>query len=120
MMSDSIIFSSLRSLLHVNEDYQTIPLHWCPTEFYSITFEGWKCTLSATDESFNLMIKLASQTLEAFINLYKNTHAFTQPELYFTPEGKLGIKIGTMENERYNHMKKQQENRELKSKSTLD
>ncbi len=79
-----------------------IPLSVNPTNFYTITFEGWnKFKFEVDDEVFNKIIIMAYNTICSFIKLYEHTHAFTEPQFGFKPDGTCYIKIGTMENELY-------------------
>jgi hypothetical protein len=74
-----------------------------PTKFYTINFDGWSpFTFVCEDKSLNEMLQVANKTLEGFMNLYKDSHAFTEAQFMFYPEkGTCGIKIGTLEIEEY-------------------
>jgi hypothetical protein len=87
-------------------DYRIIPRCWVPTKFHTITFHGWQFVISAQDQSCIDLFELASSTVTSFVRIYKNTHAFTEPQLSIKPDGEITIKIGTMENERYDELDK--------------
>lgn len=86
------------------EDYFIIPPHLQPTQFYTFTFEGWRFTLDYTDSSMNNLMDLCGSTVNSFIQMYKNTHALTQPQLGIKADGTVYIKIATMELESYHQM----------------
>ncbi len=46
-------------------------------------------------------MEMVSITIRGFIKLYKDTHAFSQPQLYIKIDGTFGVKIATMEIELY-------------------
>jgi len=94
------------NLLNLNcEDYFIIPHHWGgPIHFYSFTFEGWQFSIDHTDPSMNEVMYLCSSAMNNFIHLYKDTHAFTQPELMIKMDGSVSAKIATMELEIYHQM----------------
>jgi hypothetical protein len=93
------IFDQLR----LNEDdHKIIPITMCVPEFYTITFEGWKnYSLIIVDDGFMKIMELAKSTVNSFIDLYKQTHAFTQPQFIMKMDGMPCIKIGIMEIDRY-------------------
>lgn len=89
-----------------DEDYLIIPDYWMPTQFYTVTFEGWKnITLTVDDEAFNSALEMASKTIYLIIDKYKETHAFTQPQFGVKTDGVFFIKIATMEKEMYVKLK---------------
>lgn len=89
------------------DDYKIIPLNFCPTKFHSITFEGWNnFSFDINDEKFSILINLASQTVNYFIELYKEKYAFTQPQFCLKPDGTCTIKIGLIENDLYDSLMK--------------
>ena len=100
------IFNTLTDKFNLDEDdYKIIPINGCPTKFYSINFDGWgHFSSSSTDSGFIIAVNLAVKTIRSFIELYKETHAFTQPQFYYKPDGTFGVKIGTMENELYDQI----------------
>lgn len=92
-------------------DYIQIPYNFCPTKFYSITFEGWKSsTITYEDPTFNEMSSLGWETAKNIITKYLDTHAFTEPQFFWKPDGSFGIKIGLMELELYDKLMKKHEN----------
>lgn len=96
-------FLSLQHEFRLNEEkYMILPRNYCASNFYCISFDGWKeFTLHANDPIFDLILKMASQTMHALIEHYQYTHAFTQPQFCLKPDGMCQIKIGTLEKERY-------------------
>lgn len=99
------------SFLPEDLTYNIIPINWCPTKFYSITFEGWHPEIfNATDSELTDITILAGSFIRSFIKKYKETHAFTEPNLIYQPKGHLIIvKIGIMEKEQYDQLKKKKE-----------
>jgi len=110
-----VIFNTLLNEFNLDpDDYKIIPLHICPTKFYSIAFQGWdKVSIDSNGSGLTTMVNLAAYTLKGFIKLYKETHAFTQPEFYYKPDGTFGVKIGTMENDRYEKLLNKNEKKRL-------
>lgn len=87
-------------------DYTIMCNTFCPTKFYTITFDGWKTPImSLEDNTFREITELASKSIVNVVKIYKETHAFTQPQFFFKPDGTFGVKIGTLENERYESLK---------------
>jgi hypothetical protein len=85
-----------------NEKYKTIPMNWCASRTYELLFKGWEnLTLDQNDESFRNVLKMAQKSLEAFCEIYVETHVFTEPEFIWRPEKGFAIKIGTLEIEEY-------------------
>lgn len=95
--------SYIQNVISIDEEkYNIIPSSWMPTKFYNITFEGWKgFSLDANCSVLTEMVTMASITIKGFIELYKDTHAFSQPGMYIKPDGTFGFKIMTMEIELY-------------------
>lgn len=89
--------------LHLDEDeYCIIPMNWAATRYYTFTFEGWgHFTLDVNDETMNIIIRMARKTLNSFMEIYKETHVFTQPILAVKPNGTFSVKIGTLTKEDY-------------------
>ena len=82
-----------------------IPINVMPTKFYTITFEGWKPHMICYDDAgLNESIIMACASMDKIIELYRETHAFTEPMLSIMPNGIITLKIGTMELERYNEI----------------
>jgi len=80
------------------DEYKIIPWDMQPTKFYSITFDGWdKVTFSCDDPTLNEMICIAGETAKNIISKYKETHAFSEPQFFWKPNGEFVIKIGLME-----------------------
>ncbi len=94
----------IQNLLMKNMDKCTIiPVNICETRSYTFSFEGWKIKfLSIEDSELNDAIIMASASIDKLIEIYGNTHAFTQPILSISPNGIMTVKIGTMEIEIYN------------------
>lgn len=94
------------NLLKLNqEDCFIIPDHWGgPIHFYSFSFEGWKFSLDYTDPTMNEVMYLCGCNMNNFIQLYKDAHAFTQPQLAIKMDGTVLVKIATMELEIYHQM----------------
>jgi hypothetical protein len=99
----------LENIFQLDEKkYKIIPHLWCPTHSHKITLEGWKnFTLDIHDETFNIMIKICTDTLKSFVESYKNKYAFEQPSLFWTPYTTCGIRIGTMDIEDYEERMRQ-------------
>jgi hypothetical protein len=109
------------NLIDLDEDkYKIIPHNWMATHHYSIKFEGWNgFSIDANDPTLLIIIKLARNTLNSFVKIYKETHAFTHPELCFRPDIKTFIlKIGTMEIELYDDLKEKRELNESQANKT--
>jgi|GEM_PF-5943136 hypothetical protein len=84
------------------EEYNIIPINWGATKYYNINLEGWpKLTVSHEDEIFNKILPFAVNIIHSFINLYKETHAFSQPHFIWNMNGSFSIKIGTLPLEEY-------------------
>ena len=100
-----MIHNYLQQLLvsHCGDDWKIIPLNGCPTRFHEIEFKGWNGIIFTHDnETLNEMLTLSSQTLNVFINFYKDKYAFTEPQFCLPYDGKsCNIKIGMMELEEY-------------------
>lgn len=80
-----------------------IPIHWGHSRTFTITFDGWeKVEVSATDKTFNEVLKMANQSFKVFVKMYEETHAFTEPILRWSPDGVFTLKIGILEIEEYN------------------
>lgn len=95
------------------DECNLIPWSMQPTKFYSITFKGWnKIIVVVDDETLHTILKIAKITLMAIVESYKDTHAFTEPQLSFMPDKETWeLRIGTMENELYEKlMEKYKEN----------
>ena len=102
---------NIENYMQENE-HITIPMNWMPTEFYTVTFEGWKkFTFDTDNPTINEVTQMASKTLDCLINLYKDKYAFTDPQLGIKSDGTFYIKIGTLEKEEYE--------RRMESQSTL-
>jgi hypothetical protein len=101
-MIPNIIQNQIESYL---DDYKLLPINMMPTKFYSVTFDGWdNPTIAADDPIFTEMVSFAAETARSIINKYKETHALTQPQFFWKPDGSFGIKIGLMELERYEEL----------------
>ena len=88
--------------LECDEDYITIPINWRPTRYYKISFEGWgPLTISANDSNLDEIMRMAADSLNAFIKLYKDDRVFTEPMFGLLPDGRTYFKIGTLEKEEY-------------------
>lgn len=90
-----------------NKIYKKIPENYPVTNQYSMTFEGWKDYFIISQEGvespddFTLLKKIACQTLNSFIDLYKETHVLSEPIFVIKPAGTLIIRIGTIEMEEF-------------------
>jgi hypothetical protein len=83
-------------------EYTKIPVNFCPTKFYSVSFDGWKnYTITCDDPTFNEIMTLAAESAKNIILLYQNTYAFTEPQFFWKLDGSFGLKIGLMELELY-------------------
>lgn len=92
------------------DEFKIISWDMQPTKFYSITFHGWdKITFSCDDPTFNDLISIAGETAKNIINKYKETHALSEPQFYWKPNGEFGIEIGLMELELYDEIMKRRE-----------
>lgn len=89
-------------------DIKIIPINWFPTKFHTFTFEGWNSVeFNGNCHGMSDVLLIASQTVKAFVNLYKNDYAFTEPQFIYRPDvGSFSVKIAMMENERCEEMKK--------------
>lgn len=99
-----MIYNYLNSLVNLPlEECKILPLNWCASKFYTITFDGWKLQeLLCEDPILNEMLQMASNSVSGLVNLYKDTHAFTEAQFYYQCHTNLfGIKIGTLEIEEY-------------------
>lgn len=88
------------------KNYKIIPIHWNPTNYYEVLFNGWSFSVNYNDENFRNILDISSKTMKRIIFIYKKTHAFTQPYISIKPDGSFAIKIGTMENEMYEKLMK--------------
>ncbi len=89
-------------LLHGN-DCKIIPVNWCVTRFHTISLGGWKeITLHANDETFIEMCDMSSLMAKTFIDFFKETHAFSEPQIIFKPPETFVIKFGMMDIEEFN------------------
>jgi hypothetical protein len=95
------------------EKYNMIPHNWGmgAIKFYSITFDGWDgFHFDVADSTLLIILDLSRRTLNNFTEIYKETHAFTHPELIFRPDlKKYTLKIGIMDIELYNELKEKNE-----------
>ncbi len=89
-------------------EIKMIPLNWCPTKHYTISISGFdKFTVQKNDIEFSKILIFASETVKSFINVYKDTHAFSEPVFGYNLNDRLiSIKIGTMENEIFDQLLK--------------
>ena len=86
------------------KDFIQIPINWCATDFYKISFEGWPgFTFQEVHDSNTLseIMKMASTILDCFIRIYKDKKVFTEPEIHWKLDGTFCVKIGTLEKEEY-------------------
>jgi len=99
-MIPNFIQTSLNSCF---DECKLIPWSFQPTKFYSVKFDEWnKMQITVDDPMFNSMIIISRSTLEGIYSCYKDTHAFTEPQLSFMlDKGTWELRIGTMENELY-------------------
>lgn len=82
----------------IDQDYEIIPNHICPSKFYSIEFSGWSTLpIFVTDLMLTDVSVLAAKSVQNFIEMYKDTHAFTLPEINLKPNGVVEVKIATLE-----------------------
>ncbi len=89
-------------LLTLDESYAHIPISWGSERVYTITLEGGgPVCLIETDENLVEICQIMSAMTDTFLCLFKTTHAFTKPELCFTPDGKFSVKIGMMSLEEF-------------------
>jgi hypothetical protein len=88
------------------KDCKLISIIMMPTNFYTITLEGWMhFAISHDDPTWNNMMKIAALNVEMLVSIYGETHAFTEPSLSYSPsDSTLKIRIGTMELERYDEI----------------
>ena len=88
--------------IEVNDKIKTIPMNWMPTKFFTFTLEGWsKFTVVVDDTNFIEMIDMANKVYRSFISIYQETHAFTDAQLSWTPDGLCKIKIAIMPIDEY-------------------
>lgn len=99
--NDCVINFIQRSLDINKEEYKIIPNNLMPTEFYYISFQGRNgCYVDINDSTFREMMQLAKKSVDAFITKYKDTHAFSQPDIFFKPDlNNFTVIIGTMQND---------------------
>lgn len=102
-MSKGTGFRAVESMnydfLHIfKKNYKTIPVHWGVSRFHTISLEGWeKPKIDCNDQPFTEACNVSSALFEAFIDIFKETHAFTEPEFILKSNGVLSIKIGMMD-----------------------
>ncbi len=79
-----------------------IPLRWHAKRFHCISLDGWeKITLDVNDKSFFEVEHIILAVTKAFIELFNETHAFTEPQLIFKFDVEIIIKFGIMELEEF-------------------
>lgn len=85
------------------DECRIIPMNWCAQKYFTVTFSGWKhLKLTIDNAHFNYLLEIAKCTLSGIVSSYKDTHAFTEPELSWgSLDGLCMLKIGIMENELY-------------------
>jgi len=84
----------------LDEDYEILPFDKFPEKLFTITFDGFSpYAIDCNDLQFENMCKLASESAKSFINLFKETHAITEPEIAFQPNGIAIVKIGIRKKE---------------------
>lgn len=98
-----------KHILNHSQDYKIIPDNFCASNNFEMTFKGWTpCTIDINDPFFSNLSKFASMIVDNFIELHKDTHAFTHPQFHYRPDSNVfGIKIGTLEIERYEKLIKE-------------
>jgi hypothetical protein len=95
------------SVFEIESNHRVIPSDWQPTKMYSIMVEGWNAgSLNGDNSEWIRVLLFASKIFHSFVDLYKNTHAFTDPQLSYRADGTIFIKFGTMENELYERISK--------------
>jgi hypothetical protein len=78
-----------------------IPMNWGTTKHYEVSFQGWN-VVNLWDEEFVEALKMVSEFFKVFVQMYKKTHVFSQPQICWIPEKKtIVFKIGTLEIETY-------------------
>ena len=84
------------------KDFIQIPNNWCATDFYKISFEGWReITFEFDNPALLEMMHMAARTLDSFIRMYKDERVFTEPEISWKLDGTFCLKIGTFAKEEY-------------------
>ncbi len=92
--------------IHINSSrHRIIPMTWIPTKFYSLEFIGLEPSeINSRAEAFYNYFVFLGKAIYLFMDEYTDTHAFTEPQITIDDKGTIRIKIGTMENERYNKL----------------
>lgn len=103
--------SYLQSFLDSELDREIlIPNNWCPNLWISVKFDGFGEIIFTVDNpNLNRIIIVAGSTLKGIILSYKNTHVFDKPQLSLKPSGELELRIGLMDIELYEEIKKSEE-----------
>lgn len=94
------------------EGCKIIPFNWAPTKKYSASFSGWgNYEFVCDDPTFSEIIQIMSHTLSGIISVYKDTHAFSEPEIIYKPDKHIFcIQIATLEIEQYNRLMEFEDN----------
>ena len=87
------------------DEYKIIPINWGCTRYHTFTFEGWE-NICFVNELLDDILQLASASLLLFIKIYKNKYAFTQPLISWKMDGTFQLKIGILEIDIYEELKK--------------
>ena len=88
--------------IKADDKIKTIPMNWMPAKFFTFTLEGWnKFTVVGDDTNFLEMITMANKIYKSFVSIYQKTHAFTDPQLSWAPDGLCKIKIAIMPIDEY-------------------
>ena len=94
----------LQQLLnHHLEGCKVVDYHMLPTQFLSVTYEGWEdFTMIVDDNTFSFLMDMVQANIKMICDKYKETHAIEQPCLSYYPKDKiLKISVGIMPLERY-------------------
>jgi hypothetical protein len=96
----------IQNLFNIDEsEHYIIPINWCPTKYYTMTFEGWHgFTFDLGDPRRSIILDIASNTFKNFISLYKADYAFSTPEFRMKIDGTFILKIATMELDKYHYL----------------
>lgn len=77
--------------------YHIIPKEFMPTKIYDISFEGWQFMVIVDNIEFHNSLHFVKKTIDSFVEIYKDTHAFSQPIFTIKANGTICLKMGTRE-----------------------
>lgn len=94
-------------LLKLDENlHNIIPNDWSATQCYTFSYKVSEVDLLPCYNEISEIIEKAKKEIDAFIDIYKEAFAFTQPKISFHASGLFEVKIYMMENEMYEYLMK--------------